>query len=231
MPTHYLYLLTLLGSVLFPFLLSFVKGVSFYKKWKALFVAHFSVAILFCIWDAAFTSQKIWGFNADYILGFYLYNLPLEEVLFFIIIPYCCLFIYESLRHHFQLNFDTRRFFLAFSLLSLALAINNYDKMYTLSSFGICSIICAYFFIKRYSWSASFLVSFIISMLPFLLVNGILTGGFTESPVVWYNDAENMAIRIGSIPIEDISYGFDLLAMNMIAYEYLKSKKYFLTNH
>jgi lycopene cyclase domain-containing protein len=62
-------------------------------------------------------------------------------------------------------------------------------------------------------------------MIPFLIVNGILTGGFTSEPVVWYNDAENLGIRIGTIPIEDISYGFDMLLMNVILYEYLKRSK------
>ncbi|MEY3102927.1 MAG: hypothetical protein RL558_1204 [Bacteroidota bacterium] len=39
------------------------------------------------------------------------------------------------------------------------------------------------------------------------MVNGILTGAFLAEPIVWYNDAENLELRIGTIPVEDALYG------------------------
>jgi lycopene cyclase domain-containing protein len=220
-----LYFSVLAGSLLFPFLLSFVKGVSYYKNWKNLLITHFTIAVFFCIWDSIFTKLGVWGFNEKYISGLHIGNLPIEEVLFFIVIPYCCLFIYESLTFHFKITFNTKKISIAVGVLSFVLAIYNYDKLYTSISLIICALLCILLYIKNYSWLATFLVAFAISMIPFLIVNGILTGGFTSEPVVWYNDAENLGIRIGTIPIEDISYGFDMLLMNVILYEYLKGRE------
>ena len=47
---------------------------------------------------------------------------------------------------------------------------------------------------------------YFISIIPFLIVNGILTNGFRfidAGPVVWYNDAENLSIRLLNIPLEE----------------------------
>jgi lycopene cyclase domain-containing protein len=80
---------------------------------------------------------------------------------------------------------------------------------------------------KGFSASA-FFVSYLIVVIPFLVVNGFLTG----IPVVEYNDAENLGIRIFSflpwpmnnIPVEDIFYGMLLILMNVALFERLRNK-------
>ncbi len=69
-----------------------------------------------------------------------------------------------------------------------------------------------------------FYLSYLFILIPFVLVNGILTGTGIESPVVWYNDAENLGIRLGTIPVEDTIYGMMLILMNVTIFETLQSK-------
>jgi lycopene cyclase domain-containing protein len=66
----------------------------------------------------------------------------------------------------------------------------------------------------------SFLISYAICLIPFLIVNGFLTA----IPVVIYNDAENLGIRIYTIPFEDSFYGMLLVMMNIVIFEKVKSR-------
>lgn len=61
-------------------------------------------------------------------------------------------------------------------------------------------------------------------LIPFLIVNGILTGSYVDEPIVWYNNAENLGIRIGTIPVEDTVYAMLLLMMNITFLERFSSK-------
>ena len=61
--------------------------------------------------------------------------------------------------------------------------------------------------------------------LLFFIVNGILTGTGQESPIVWYNNQENLGIRMLTIPVEDTFYGFELVVLNLFFYERLKGRK------
>ena len=76
-------------------------------------------------------------------------------------------------------------------------------------------------FILKPTWLGRFYIGYFISLIPFFLVNGILT----YLPVVTYNNAENLAIRIFTIPIEDTIYCLLLLLMNVTMYEWLKQRK------
>jgi len=68
-------------------------------------------------------------------------------------------------------------------------------------------------------------MAYIVSCVPFILVNGALTGGFTESPIVLYNNAENLGARLGSIPLDDFGYSFLLLLGTVTLYEWIKNRK------
>ena len=41
-----------------------------------------------------------------------------------------------------------------------------------------------------------------MSLIPFIIINGFLTGSYTSEPIVWYNDAHNLGLRFLNIPIE-----------------------------
>ena len=102
--TRYYYLLLMLLSISYPFIRSFEKKISFYKNWKALALATTLMMMIFITWDVIFTSLSVWSFNDRYILGYKLLSLPIEEWMFFVCVPYSCIFIHEVLNYFFPLK-------------------------------------------------------------------------------------------------------------------------------
>ena len=62
------------------------------------------------------------------------------------------------------------------------------------------------------------------SLIPFFIVNGVLTGSWIENQVVWYNNAENLGIRMGTIPVEDSIYAYSMILMSLFFFELLSSR-------
>ena len=208
-----LYFYVLLGSIVFPFFLSFDKKISFYKKWKFIFPSIFLVAIVFIAWDIYFVKNGVWGFNKAYLSGLYVFNLPIEEVLFFVIIPYCFMFTYEVVKGYFpKTNFKSlaNYFSLVVVLLGISLACFFMEKIYTLTACSLAALLTI-FAHKSFKDFSFFVPSYLIILFPFLLVNGVLTGIATSSPIVWYSKMEIIGIRVFTIPIEDSFYGYSLL--------------------
>jgi lycopene cyclase domain-containing protein len=65
------------------------------------------------------------------------------------------------------------------------------------------------------------ILAWIIALLPMAYVNGILT----SKPVLIYNDAQNLGIRIGTIPLEDFFYNMVYMLWMITIYEMLKKKQ------
>ncbi|HCW08889.1 MAG TPA: lycopene cyclase domain-containing protein [Cytophagales bacterium] len=221
--TNFLYLFLDFISVAFPFAFSFYPKANFSKKWKYLWRALLIPASIFIVWDMAFTRMGVWGFNPKYLLGIYIYNLPIEEILFFICIPYACVFLYEALRYLVKKDFfesaaPSVTIMLIMFLLTLGLL--NLQRWYT----GVTFLSTAIFLgLLQWKWKAPFLgrfyFAFIFVLVPFFIVNGILTGSFIDEPVVWYNAKEMLGLRMGTIPFEDTFYGMLLLLMNVALFE------------
>ncbi|MBL0310648.1 MAG: lycopene cyclase domain-containing protein [Bacteroidetes bacterium] len=77
------YLLINFFTILIPFLWSFESRIQFYQKWKFVFPSIVLPAVLFLIWDYFKTRYGVWGFNPDYITGYKMAGLPIEEIFFF----------------------------------------------------------------------------------------------------------------------------------------------------
>lgn len=209
-----------------PFLLSFDRKVHFYTHWRTLFPAIFLVGAGFIAWDVYFTREGIWGFNPEYLSGIQVFNLPLEECLFFFTVPYACVFIYEVIKAYFP-SFRPLHFSYYFSLLftitAITLAIIYRENWYTFSALlGAGVLNWVIYFGWTPKWYPFFIVAFLVTMLPFLVVNGILTGAATPEPIVWYNAQHIMGPRIVTIPVEDIFYNFFLLFPIVGIHEWLK---------
>jgi lycopene cyclase domain-containing protein len=223
----YLYLSINLLSVIFPFAFSFYPKANFSKKWKYLWAAILIPAALFILWDAAFTHIGVWGFNPTYLSGLHIGNLPIEEIMFFICIPYSCVFSYEASKYLVKIDYVVslqKSISIALILLALVVAGLHLDKWYTCSTFLGLGFFVLLLYLNDAPFLGRFYFMYPFILIPFFLVNGILTGSFTDSPVVWYNDGENLGIRIGTIPIEDLFYGLFLLMMNVSIFEWLQTK-------
>lgn len=222
---NYIYLLINIGVILFPLALSFDKKVHFYTKWKFILPAILITGAVFLIWDLLFVKLDVWSFNPDYLVGIYLWGLPLEEILFFLTVPYACVFIYECLNVYFPKN-HLQKYSLALSNLFLGLSIAmlffGYQKWYTLINFGFLLVVLfvVEYVNARFRFMYRFYRAYLVSLIPFYIVNGFLTA----IPVVIYNNNENLSFRVGTIPFEDHFYLMSLLLMNVYLYEYFKSK-------
>lgn len=219
MNSKYLYLLLDLGSLIVPLIFSFYPKANFSKKWKYVLPAILITAIVFIAWDEIFTRMGIWGFNPKYVTGIYLLHLPLEEVLFFICIPYACAFTYFALQHLFERDYlYPHHEIISSILIFLLLFAGGYfiDLWYTGATFMLTGIFLAYQMLKlRPRYMGRFYFAFAFLLIPFFIVNGILTGSFLAEPVVWYNDEENLRLRLGTIPIEDTVYGMLMILMSI----------------
>ena len=226
---QYYYILLDIVSFLIPFAFSFErKMLHFIQYWKAFFTAIITVGLFFIAWDVYFTYHDVWGFAPQYLLGINIFKLPLEEWLFFLLIPYSSLFIHYSLLYFFPKPELSEKVTQIITIIlfgfSFGITIFNNDKIYTVCSFGLFAILMLLQIIFKFKYARRFYLSFIIIYIPFFFVNNALTGAYSESPVVYYNSAEILGYRVGTMPLEDSFYCFSLLYGILLVFEYLKKR-------
>jgi lycopene cyclase domain-containing protein len=171
----------------------------------------------------------VWGFNPVYHVNFTILGLPLEEILFFICIPYASIFTHYAVGYFYpnlQLSKKVTNYItIILFLISAIVLIFNTDKWYTFINLLVFAGLLVYAFVTKNTILQKFYITFLVILIPFFIVNGILTGSFIHQEVVWYDNAENLGIRLFTIPIEDAFYAFSMLFANLILIE--KFKKVF----
>jgi lycopene cyclase domain-containing protein len=96
-----------------------------------------------------------------------------------------------------------------------------YDKVYSLITFGLLLVILLLAqFVFKLKFLSRFYLAYLVSLIPFYIVNGLLT----SIPVVMYNNEENMAFRVGTIPFEDHFYSMAMLLLNIMFFEYFRKR-------
>jgi lycopene cyclase domain-containing protein len=218
------YLLINFLTVLFPVILSFDKRVRFFQSWKYIFPGLFISGLLFLFWDYLFTIYGVWSFNPDYVKGIYFLNLPLEEILFFVTVPFACIFIYECLNYYIKRDLlESVSVYITYLLITLCavLLVLFYDRVYSLITYGLLLVILLIAqFVLRLKFLSRFYLAYLVSLIPFYIVNGLLT----SIPLVMYNNEENMAFRVGTIPFEDHFYSMAMLLLNIMFFEYFRNR-------
>ena len=226
---HYTYLFLNLLTVSVPLLRSFEPRIAFYKRWRAWLPAILLTGTFFVVWDVWFTHWQVWGFNDRYLLGIYAYGLPVEEILFFVVVPYACLFLYETVQLFVKKDMlgPYQRWLTGGLVLGLGLlGLIHLSRAYTATTFLLTAAFLAFHSrCLRTAYLGRFYLAYLVMLVPFFLVNGVLTGAWTDAPVVWYDDQENLGLRWGTIPVEDVSYGLLLILMNLTIYQSLHPKK------
>jgi lycopene cyclase domain-containing protein len=221
----YTYLLINFFTVIFPVALSFDRRVQFHKSWRSIWPGMAITGIIFLFWDIVFTAKDVWRFNPKYITGITFANLPLEEILFFITVPFACLFIYACLNYYVKRELSQRFTAILSNVIIIACLVALilfHHRLYTRVSFTLTAfLLVLYQFILKVRWLNRFYAAFFVSLIPFYIINGLLTA----LPVVMYNNTENMGVRLYTIPVEDHFYLMALLLLNTGFFEYYKAKR------
>ena len=202
-----------------PLALSFDRKVAFWRKWPRVFAALAAVVAVFGAWDVWKTSAGVWGFNPQYAGNGRFLHLPRGEWLFFICVPYACLFILECVRAYFRdrpLVIPRRHVFWAAGIFVLA-ACGFRARIYTGTVFlSVAAVLVLLeWLVPETLRSRNFWIAMGLTYLPFLAANGVLTA----LPVVWYDSARIIGWRAGSIPVEDFFYSFSMLALAALVHD------------
>jgi lycopene cyclase domain-containing protein len=147
-----LYLLLNIGSLIIPFLYSFEPRMRFVNRWRSVFPAIIITAIFFIVWDIIFTKIGVWSFNPKYHSGIEFFELPIEEWLFFICIPYASLFIHFAFHYFFPKKHISNQaitiiyYTLIFVLIPVVLF--NYNKLYTAINYSLWIVLLTLTYLK-----------------------------------------------------------------------------------
>ena len=216
------YLLINILTIIFPLVLTFEKKLKFYNNLPYLFLSIIIVGGAYIYWDVLATARGDWAFNDIYIVGIRFFGLPIEEILFFVTVPYAMIFLYETFNFYIKdkrLKFNCRNmYFVAFFYFLIAL--NNYSQPYT---FTVMIFMSLFFVLANLSKSdllssRNFWLFMILGYIPFSIVNYILT----SLPIVTYGKNAIWNFRITTIPVEDFFYSFSLIGLSLLIYTLAK---------
>ena len=223
--------------LIFPLLFSFKWVFPYYKNYKPLFASILIVGGAYILWDILVTLRGDWWFNHEYLIGLE-FIIPLEEALFFVVVPYSCIFIYENLQYFSpdtELKFN-KWIYYAIAILLAITAIIFYHQEYTvlaLLSVTTFLLIAATWFpdlLQSRNYWAYILISFgafiifnyLLTSIPIVLYNPVAIWGGTVDQI-WYG-------RFITIPFEDFFYNFSMLSFYLLVYRYFK-KRWISSNH
>jgi lycopene cyclase domain-containing protein len=95
--SHFVYLLILAACVLGTLPLELALGVHVYAQWRRLAMTLLPVVLVFSAWDVHAIDRGLWQYDTHYLTGVRLPGrLPLEELLFFVVIPLCAVLTWEA---------------------------------------------------------------------------------------------------------------------------------------
>lgn len=96
---RFLYVAVLAGCLVAALWLEPVFRVNVLRRWRRLVLTLLPVVIVFVAWDLAAIAAGHWTFDPAQTIGLVLPGgLPLEELLFFVVVPLCTVLGFEAVR-------------------------------------------------------------------------------------------------------------------------------------
>jgi lycopene cyclase domain-containing protein len=96
---HLSYLFVLAGCLVAAIWLEPVLKVNVFRRWRRLLLTLLPVVVVFVIWDLLAIAAGHWTFDPAQTTGILLPGgLPLDEVLFFAVVPVCAILGFEAVR-------------------------------------------------------------------------------------------------------------------------------------
>ncbi len=93
------YLLLMGACLLITLPLEFVIGARVWRRPRRLLAALALPLAIFLVWDVIAIARDHWSYNPEYVTGWELpFDVPVEELLFFVVIPICSLLTFEAVR-------------------------------------------------------------------------------------------------------------------------------------
>ena len=96
---HLTYLLVLAGCLVSAIWLEPVLKVNVLRRWRRLLLTVLPVVVVFVLWDLGAIAAGHWTFDPQQTTGvLFPGGLPLDEVLFFVVVPVCAVLGFEAVR-------------------------------------------------------------------------------------------------------------------------------------
>ena len=99
MNDHYQYLLLMAGCLLITLPLEFLLRARVYRRPLRLAVALAPMLVVFVAWDVLGIIRNHWTYSPTYTTGWHVGLVPVEELVFFLVVPLCGLLTYEAVGH------------------------------------------------------------------------------------------------------------------------------------
>ncbi len=204
-----------------PLALSFDEKVYFFQYLAPVLGAILVAGSVFIVWDIFAVRKKHWSFNDSYVGSLRIARLPAGEWLFFMGVPYACIFIYETVTAYFgdsQIQgYDNLFLYAGYGLVLPGLIFGFLQKRAYTSwvAFAVSGAILMVSLFSAELWQSTAFWAYIgLCHFAFLLVNGI----YVNLPTIYYNQEEFSGIRIIGIPCEDFLYNFSYLVLVLFSY-------------
>lgn len=218
----HLYTLIALAILAGPLALSFDNRVHFWTHWPAAGLSLVLSGVLYLFWDSLVVRRGDWTFNPAFTGRFRIFHLPLGELLFFVAVPYACLFLFEVVRSYFP-SVELIRV-TSGSLAFGALVFVGASWFFRHQGYTFLAFLSVAIFLSTLGFThptlagrSEFWIWWAFCFGGFVLVDGV----YTALPTIWYNPNAVTGLRVGPIPVEDFLYNLGYLGLTLSFYALL----------